>query len=286
MAYTLLTGVDYSAAPDDAWFRGFKRLSDALTAVGFLCTGDGQVDWSAALASTGAFEIRAFPGAEVTPVFVRIGYTVYGLSVQLGTGTDGAGNLTGAGTNPVLSVACLPDGPGTGKTAWALSSDDYGFALISGGGAEVSRYFLAVESLRDDAGTPLDGLATVLRSRGPGLGECDGTWFDLAAHTHRTYRSLPINYFDTVTALGQSSNYSGSYYFSAPLLITPAGVGRTRMLLGLNQNDFPPGAVLAVPRLGQDFTDSTSYLFYKPESGPGGFGSSDYAYCAPALYWA
>ena len=93
-----------------------KKLSDAMTAVGFLKTEDtGQIDWStvSAPATASAFpgyEIRAFTDAHQgqMPVFLKIEYgsgpsnaSQTSIRVSVGRATDGAGTLSES-TVPVL----------------------------------------------------------------------------------------------------------------------------------------------------------------------------------------
>ncbi len=104
----------FTAAPtnaSDAYFRDWgKKLSDAMTAVGFTKTADtGQVDWATVSAPGAAstysgYEIRAFSDAEQSnnPIVVKIEYGAgvsaaanVGIRVTVGRASDGAGNLTG-----------------------------------------------------------------------------------------------------------------------------------------------------------------------------------------------
>lgn len=104
----------FSEAPDmgsDALFRAWgSAISTNLATVGLVQTADtGQIDWTSVTLSGGGvdgYEIWEFSDAlqATAPVFIKIGYGnanlsfVPGVYVQIGTGSDGSGGLTGPQT--------------------------------------------------------------------------------------------------------------------------------------------------------------------------------------------
>ncbi len=112
-----------------------QKVSQAFTAIGLTKTGDtGQVDWfgGGILLPTlntfnGYYEIRKFTDAiaSYAPVFLRLEYwlqsangtnSVPQVRIFMGTGTDGAGNLTGIYNTlvtPSLYIGGYSNGTGT-----------------------------------------------------------------------------------------------------------------------------------------------------------------------------
>lgn len=106
--YTTSSVLDQST---DAGFQAWgTEFNAALAAVGLTQTTDtGQIDWTSVTRPSGAntfagYEIWAFNDTlqSTAPIFIRMHYgtnnygqAAPGITVQLGTGTDGAGNLTG-----------------------------------------------------------------------------------------------------------------------------------------------------------------------------------------------
>jgi hypothetical protein len=98
----------------DAYFRDWgKKLSDAMTAVGFTKTADtGQIDWATvakppAVSTYQGYEIRAFSDAlqSTNPIIVKFSFgsasgsaNNCALKIQIGRATDGAGNFVGETT--------------------------------------------------------------------------------------------------------------------------------------------------------------------------------------------
>lgn len=111
----------------DATFRAWgAALSDAMEAVGFVKTADtGQVDWAAVvkpvLSTFAGYEIRQLSDSmqSTVPIFAKIEYgagstqTYPKLRIQLGRGTDGAGNLTG-----MVSAQFIPGCADVSATAY------------------------------------------------------------------------------------------------------------------------------------------------------------------------
>lgn len=107
-----MTATTYSAAlqqTSDAEFRDWgSKLSAAMTTCGHTMTADtGQINWATvtrpAVSTAGGYEIREFTDtmAASYPVFVKYEYgtgtaaALPALWITVGTGSDGAGNITG-----------------------------------------------------------------------------------------------------------------------------------------------------------------------------------------------
>ena len=104
---------DTFAHTSDATFRAWgKGMSDQLTAVGLAKTADtGQIDWATVArptTNTWGYEIRRMSDSldTASPIFIKIEYgtggavTRPGLRISTGTGSNGAGTLTGLLTGP------------------------------------------------------------------------------------------------------------------------------------------------------------------------------------------
>jgi hypothetical protein len=103
----------FTIAPDNSqapWNNLWKALSQAFAAVGMTQTADtGQVDWNVlqtvpaanTWATPGIYEMWRFASGTLQtemPIFIRVQYGVTSgpaIRISIGTGTDGAGNLTG-----------------------------------------------------------------------------------------------------------------------------------------------------------------------------------------------
>jgi len=86
---------------DTTWRAWGSAISAALAALGTIVqTSDtGQINWATATKASGGFEIWRFADSlqSTAPVFIRIDYSSNPqLNFRVGTGTNGAGTLTGA----------------------------------------------------------------------------------------------------------------------------------------------------------------------------------------------
>lgn len=165
----------YTAAPSlasgttfNAWGGG---LSTALAAVGLTKTGDtGQVTWSTSVTPPGVldtypyYEVWRFNDAlqATSPIFFKLEYgSSYlalgdcGLRITVGTGSDGAGNITGN----ISSLAT----PGSGANSATLqtcyvSSDGGRVNVVMFAGAVLSVSFgFYIERLKNNAGAVAAG---------------------------------------------------------------------------------------------------------------------------------
>ncbi|MFA5036901.1 MAG: hypothetical protein WC479_06970 [Candidatus Izemoplasmatales bacterium] len=139
----------FSTAPScssAAYFRDWgKKLSDALTAVGFTKTADtGQIDWTSVAAPSTTdqmmgYEIRAFSDATQSsnPVIVKIEYgsgissaSNCAIHITLGRATDGAGNFVGT-TTAVMVMRNSTNSTSASDCYVSGASDRVNFAMFS-----------------------------------------------------------------------------------------------------------------------------------------------------------
>lgn len=165
----------YSAAPSlasgtafNAWGGG---LSTALAAVGLTKTGDtGQITWSNGVSLPGGadtfigYEVWRFNDAlqSSSPIYFRIDYGSSwlatgdpGIKVTVGTGSDGAGNLTGN-----LSTACYAGAGANSATAQTnyVSSDGSRVNVVLFAGATVNVCCgFYIERLKNNSGAATSG---------------------------------------------------------------------------------------------------------------------------------
>lgn len=136
--------IQLSQATDAAYRAWAEAISLALDAIGITKTADtGQVDWTTnparpTISTTPHYEIRYIDDSMhgTAPVYMRLEYGCDSniarpaIAISWGTGSDGAGNLTG-----VWSSRAVYNG---GANVWTLPSDmhscswDGGFMLVAG----------------------------------------------------------------------------------------------------------------------------------------------------------
>ncbi len=160
----------------DAEFRAWgSAIASALAAIGLVQTADtGQINWSTVLKPSGSstaqgYEIWRFNDAlqGTAPVFIKVEYgsssaaaLAAGVWLTVGTGTNGAGTLTGT-----ISTRTANSEAGSGTTAAVYASPWYAcgdtssatFASTSSHSAGVNWVFtfcFTVERSRDADGTP------------------------------------------------------------------------------------------------------------------------------------
>jgi hypothetical protein len=141
-----VTTTFYTAPTNDATFTAMgKLLSDLFTAVGFIKSADtGQVDWNTTIANPAVgswvnYEIRRFNDSlqSACPIFMRIDYGYsgnnsnnfgqpYSLQISIGTGSNGAGTLTGV----VLSNFAIVS-PQSGRSLFASGGEGW-FSFLPG----------------------------------------------------------------------------------------------------------------------------------------------------------
>jgi hypothetical protein len=127
----------------DATFRAWgSAVSANLATVGLIQTADtGQIDWATVTmggAGVDGYEIWRFNDAlqATAPVFMKIGYgnanltTVPGVYLQVGTGSDGSGGLTGTVTTGNPKVGYTNSGGSVTPKACAMAYNGGSFAFL------------------------------------------------------------------------------------------------------------------------------------------------------------
>jgi len=156
---------------NDAGFRAWgSELSSKLAAVGLVQTSDsGQINWAsvsrAGVNSDAGYEVwRMDDTLQATaPVFIKLLYGTSGLSttprlrVQVGTGSDGSGNLTGTRSNTITcSVSTISADTTTLRQSYLCVTEGFvGLALKTDGSASGRAFagFILCRS-SDPDGTP------------------------------------------------------------------------------------------------------------------------------------
>jgi hypothetical protein len=161
----------------DAAFRAWgQAISTALAALGLVQTADtGQINWSTVTkptvtATAQGYEVWRFNDAlqATAPIYVKIEYgsatssfTAPGVWVTVGTGSNGAGTITGTDIANVSGavtgrLACLQNG-GTGSTAISYATADadgsaLALALHPNAGTSNTGMYVLIERTRDWSG--------------------------------------------------------------------------------------------------------------------------------------
>lgn len=165
-----ITKTSFPDNSSDANFRSWGLdISDSLTTVGIIKTADsGQINWSTvtrplAINTAMGYEIRKFNDSlqATYPVFIKIefgsggGTANPGLWLTIGTGTDGAGTITGT-LLARQQISCGNSSTTAGYT-WRCSGDTNRFVIwpfmdmglqLSGGCA----FMIAIERTHDSTG--------------------------------------------------------------------------------------------------------------------------------------
>lgn len=172
-----MASTTWSSAPDhatDALFRSWgSGLSTALSTVGLVQTADtGQINWStvvrAGVNSDAGYEIWRFNDTmqATVPIFVKFYYGTYTpasslrLLVEVGSGSNGSGSLTGLQTPSASLWGASPSvpfavglGDTTSRSNWA-ASDQSGLvlALWNNSSQTPSRFVLVIDRFREPTG--------------------------------------------------------------------------------------------------------------------------------------
>lgn len=160
-------------ATNDATFRSWAGgISAALDSAGLARQNDtGAVtSWAAqtrpASGTTPYFEIRKLddPATGACPVYIKLEFgmintQVPSFYVSTGTGTDGAGNLTGPGS-AIAPVNLVPNGNDSLARTCHATCDGDGFVLFHSLESSTTRFLLVVDRQRrpdDGAAAPYSG---------------------------------------------------------------------------------------------------------------------------------
>ena len=212
-----------------AWAGG---ISAALDSAGLARQADTGVvtSWSAqALPSTSTapyFEIRklAAPATGACQVYIRMAYglgpgTRPTLWISTGTGTDGAGNLTGPGS-AIAPANIIPDSSDNALRTCYATCDGDGFMLFHSLESATTRFLLVVDRQR----RPADGVAA------PYPGFPDTGYMRL---------SFPITSVSTLVVDGTSGG-AASLLRVPPAVIPRTVAAATTMVNAAGQTTFIP----------------------------------------------
>jgi hypothetical protein len=261
--------------PGDGSFRAWgKGISDALKAVGLVQTSDsGQIDWISVnkifVGGTAGYEIFRFNDAAQTqsPFFIKLRYGTSTASdspmliVDVGSSTDGAGNLSGVGSDVIFNYFLARDVSNTYGSTYSYASGD-GSGVFLGNMIDASApgksCFILIDRLRNPDGTvnpdflilimkrKLDTSVTmyVFDYRDNALNRIMGL--------ERPTAFLPIDLSSPTSTIDSSGNkYLSAYYASFPL---GPGILKSKMILCCSAIDFGFGSEEIVNHLGQDRT--------------------------------
>lgn len=157
---------DASTHTNDATFRALGlKVSDSFTAIGFPKSADtGQINWATvsrpAEYSAAGYEVRYLNDSlhATSPIYVKLEYgrsnysaaNTLVLWITIGTGTNGAGTITGAKIAKKLVVPASAGGSGT--VPWYFCCKDGYVAVSAAHGASDVHWFFAICRTCDDAG--------------------------------------------------------------------------------------------------------------------------------------
>lgn len=248
----------------DATFRQWAQgIHNALVAVGMVQTADtGQINLATAarpgaLNTAAGYEIFRFSDAlqATAPVFIKIEYGVGGaldrpsIAVTVGTGTNGAGTLSGAGVRTRV-------GPSASKTAGTnlplrASGSSRRLALVYNydSGSASFAGLIVVERLRDAADNPV--AAGVLVNL-----DSPGSISTQIISTSGVGSNITVVGFPFFFVLGRWGAYTAS---GADVAVLGAHVphnGLWYRVLGclVNSSDFADETAFSVTNMGQTHT--------------------------------
>lgn len=266
---------DVSSFTTDAKFRSWgSAVSAAIVASGLTVTADtGQINWTTVTRPTAAntkagYEIYRFNDtAQATyPIYLRIDY---GSSAQasgqgpatwltVGTGSDGAGNITGTGLG--MPVTQSGNGSSTASTNTAMMvgasySATAGALTINAGMNYVSTVhaglWLIMRSC-DTAGTPNGNAIAIYRCSASATAPtmiCDL----LSPATTFASRSIGCANFSTATTITAGTTLTvHKHYVIAPIPYPTLGA------ITLNVSDAAPFSIVTVAAFG---STTHKYLF-------------------------
>lgn len=171
----------------DEEYRATARVpGDMLRAFGWIQTGDtGQIDWATVLRPAGATNATQSQGYEIfrmadalqatAPLFLKVepggasGYAGgFGWLLTLGTGTNGAGALTGAGHRTPLQHGSsgpnggTPDTSGRYKCLFSGDVNRFGMSVGVNTGSNTGHLYANVERVHEANGADTSGGGTLL----------------------------------------------------------------------------------------------------------------------------
>lgn len=258
-------------------------ISSRLDDIGLVKTSDtGQIDWttvSKPAANTHAgYEVWRFDDAlqATAPIFIKMWYGCAALNsprlqIVFGSITDGAGNLSGEGSDVGFYTPLAGSATATGTHINYLSGDGSGFVLSHAITSSdlTQAVVLVVDRLRNSSGQPTsDGFIVSYKSR-----QTSNFVFNVferisPANARRTISSLRGNALlpTSLSALTSSVADDGNIYMSPYYVMIPGGNGVrfSKMILCCAAADFALGTNSTVTHLGESRTYKAmgSYINY------------------------
>lgn len=219
----------------DATFQAWTQaIHNALLAVGLVQTTDtGQVSFATASRAAGAqYAVYRFSDSlqSTAPVYLRVGYgtgstTNAQIVLSLGTGTNGAGTLTGSYTTTASSRGSA-GGSATPVPCYFSSDGSYlTMALgLGGGGLSTNLLTFVADRTRNADGSPnSDGLYAVSAPVSSGAGQCTALRFSGTPQIGRNW----------------VSGTNAAFPCDAGVLATPAGGSPASGVAGTDLMLFP-----------------------------------------------
>lgn len=274
--YSTTTVLNHTTDADfRLWGAEFKA---SLIAIGLTNTADtGQIDWTTVLnpvSGSAGYEIWRFNDAlqSTKPIFIRFDFGtlsagVPGIWVQVGTGSDGAGNLTGL-TSVALTPITLPDAIASGVTPYAnyfcystvVGALTIAWKLGSDGLSAPGRGMCLIGRSCDSSGAPTASGATVYTG-GVSPAIAQSIAFGVAAYNqHQNYGIVVGNVLGSAVGANVQAYLNWAHYprvepvnwacslisdeFPRVLFTTPlVGVtAHTYLALGINSPVASPGS--------------------------------------------
>lgn len=266
---TYQTATISAVVGNDAAYNAWgSAVSNLLTAVGVQKIVDaGQVTWGAVTRpATNTFpyyEIRKLddPESGANPVYIKFLYgatissSVASLSVVVGTGHDGSGNITGPpGASYARTETFSGDTNVTSPPAFAACDGD-GFVFVYNLGSS-KRFVLSVDRQRrasDGVAAPYSGWPTIghallLAQQTPGgIHQVNG---DPATGDTVAGTRFQVPTGITVTTATSFLNADGEVRVFPLWIATRSAVYGCKMLVGVPVADFPLGMQFNVDHLG------------------------------------
>lgn len=251
------------AHTDTATFVAWgKNISDSLAAVGLTKTADtGQIDWSTAVYNSTStntvvgYEIWRFNDAlqATAPIFLKIEYgngsaiTRPAVFVTVGTGSNGAGTLTGVQTSRRSCINVL----GTGNTSNFPSYFSYsaalgflgvvGWAGVSSTGNAPAVGFLIARSCNDN-GTPNAEGATLYSLAAPPIA-------DMVSFGAATLLATGTQAYCMFPGAGTSTTVGSDVQLMKHYMTTPK-IRPLAAILGYVNSEIGPGSPLSITAYG------------------------------------
>lgn len=280
-------------------------FSTAFETAGFVHTSDtGQADWDTITYPSGgyvswgqfAYEMFRFDDSlqSTNPIFIKLSYSpstlagggasYTGLTISIGSSTNGAGVLSGYGT-PGITVM-NPGGSGQVYTYTNYAAGDgSGIALVTmlDAAQAAATSVFAIDRFRDSLGNPSgDGVWLFGKSKANTTGANNF----MVDTTSQYGKALDLGKGSAVFPIGvnasSTASISGTTYFSPYKTMIPNGGGvyNQKMFLTYPSADYGYNNNLSITHLGQARTYKTmgSYIGYMDVGAQ--------AYMCAAMYWS